>query len=57
MKERKSELWITVAVIAAATVLRATGKISDEMWALVASGNAGVYALARTAVKVRGKRR
>lgn len=51
-----SEFALSFAVIIAATVLRLTNNISDEMWALATGINAGGYTIARAVTKVGAKK-
>lgn len=55
MREGKktTEFWATLAVLVAATLLVAIGKITAEAWLGVAVGNGGIYTAARAFTKAR----
>lgn len=48
---KSSEFFISLAVVVAATILRALGDISDEVWGLACGIQGGVYTAARSLVK------
>lgn len=48
-----SEFWLTVLVIVAATVLRALGDISEDIWAIAIGVQGGAYSLSRGISKVK----
>lgn len=53
---KTSEFWVTIATIAAATLLCAIGKITPELWAFVAVGGVGTYSISRGVAKHRNPR-
>lgn len=55
MKETKSELYLTIVLIIAATVALCLDKIPPEYWTAAIAALGGVYTVGRSIVKTNGK--
>lgn len=49
---KTTEFYVTLAVVLAATVLCALGKLDADQWTLVAAGSGGSYAVSRGLAKL-----
>ena len=50
---KTSELWVTLTVLMAATLLAALGRIDADLWAFVAVGSSASYGVSRGLAKRR----